>query len=119
VRRRSPRSSARPASSSLVFSASVRSRRMRSIARLRPVAISQAPGFAGAPPARPALGRDRKGVLGNFLRRGRSRRGSRSGRRGHGPALRGRPARSALHHRASGVLLDLGVSAPPASKRPG
>ena len=35
--------------SSFVFAASVRSRRMRSIARLRAVAISQAPGLSGAP----------------------------------------------------------------------
>jgi hypothetical protein len=36
-------------SSRRVFSASVRSRRMRSIARLRAVAISQARGLAGVP----------------------------------------------------------------------
>ena len=36
-------------SSSRVFSASVRLRRMRSMARLRAVVISQAPGLAGTP----------------------------------------------------------------------
>jgi hypothetical protein len=35
--------------SSFVFAWWVRSRRIRSIARLRPVAISQARGFSGAP----------------------------------------------------------------------
>jgi hypothetical protein len=37
------------AASSSVFAASVRSRRMRSIARLRAVARSQAPGLRGSP----------------------------------------------------------------------
>ena len=36
-------------SSSFVFSSRARSRRMRSIARLRAVVVSQAPGLAGAP----------------------------------------------------------------------
>jgi hypothetical protein len=42
-------STAAGTSSRRVFAASVRSRRRRSIARLRAVIVSQAPGFAGVP----------------------------------------------------------------------
>ena len=54
-------------SSSRVFAASVRSRRMRSIARLRAVVISQAAGLVGTSVARPALGGDRERLLGGLL----------------------------------------------------
>ena len=50
-----------------VFAASVRSRRIRSIARLRAVVTSQARGLSGAPVAGPALGGDRKRLLRGFL----------------------------------------------------
>ena len=50
-----------------VFAASVCSRRIRSIARLRAVVTSQAPGLAGRPVARPALGGDRERLLGGLL----------------------------------------------------
>ena len=50
-----------------VFAASVRSRRMRSMARLRAVVTSQAPGLAGSSVARPALRGDREGLLRGFL----------------------------------------------------
>ena len=58
-------------------------------------------GILRRPVARPALGGGSEGLLGG-PRRGRSRRGSRSGRRGRGPTRRGRSARgwSALHERA-------------------
>ena len=46
---------------------SVRSRRMRSIARLRAVVTSQAPGLVGHAVARPALGGDRERLLRGFL----------------------------------------------------
>ena len=45
----------------------MRSRRIRSIARLRAVVISQAPGLAGVAVARPALGGDRERLLRGFL----------------------------------------------------
>jgi hypothetical protein len=60
-------SSASGRSSSLVFSARVRSRRMRSSARRRAVVVSQAPGLSGVPSARPALRRDRESPLGCLL----------------------------------------------------
>ena len=47
--------------------ASVCSRRIRSIARLRAVATIQAPGFAGVPCARPALGGDDERILNRVL----------------------------------------------------
>ena len=47
--------------------ASVRSRRMRSIARLRAVVTSQARGWAGVTVPRPALGGDRERLLGGLL----------------------------------------------------
>ena len=46
---------------------SVRSRRMRSMARLRPVATSQATGCSGDPVAGPPLGRDRERLLSGLL----------------------------------------------------
>ena len=54
-------------SSSSVCAASVRSRRMRSIARLRAVTISHAAGVRGRPVARPAFGGDRERLLGGLL----------------------------------------------------
>ena len=54
-------------SSKRVFSASTRSRRSRSIARLRAVRVSQAPGLGGAALARPALGGGRERLLRGFL----------------------------------------------------
>ncbi len=60
-------SAASGTSSRRVFAASVRSRRMRSIARLRAVVTSQAPGLAGSSVARPALRGDREGLLRGFL----------------------------------------------------
>ena len=54
-------------SSSRVFSARVRLRRMRSMARLRAVVISHAPGLRGHAVARPAVGRDREGLLRGLL----------------------------------------------------
>ena len=60
-------SAASGTSSRRLFAASVRSRRMRSIARLRAVVTSQAPGFVGMPVARPALGGDRERLLRGLL----------------------------------------------------
>ena len=60
-------SAASGTSSSRVFAASVRSRRMRSIARLRAVVTSQAPRVGGGAVARPALRRDRERLLRGFL----------------------------------------------------
>ena len=60
-------SAASGTSSRRVFAASVRSRRMRSMARLRAVVISQAPGLVGHAVARPALGGDRERLLRGFL----------------------------------------------------
>ncbi len=86
--------------------ASVRSRRMRSIARLRAVDDEPArPGSRGRRRAASARRRSRTPPA-RPPRRGRSRRGSRSGSRGRGPTRRGRPARAAAH------------SPPPAAPRP-
>ena len=60
-------SAASGTSSRRVFAASVRSRRMRSIARLRAVVTSHAPGLVGHAVARPALGGDRERLLRGFL----------------------------------------------------
>ena len=60
-------STASGTSSSRVFAASVRSRRIRLIARLRAVVISHAPGLSGIAVARPALGGDRERLLRGLL----------------------------------------------------
>ena len=60
-------STASGTSSRRVFSASVRLRRIRSIARLRAVATSHAAGLDGRPVARPALRGDRERLLRGFL----------------------------------------------------
>ena len=54
-------------SSRSVLAASVRSRRIRSIARRRAVVISHTLGFVGLPSVRPALGGDRKRLLCDLL----------------------------------------------------
>ena len=50
-----------------VLASSVRSRRSRSMARLRAVVVSHAPGLRGRTLARPALGGDREGLLSGLL----------------------------------------------------
>ena len=62
-----PSSAASGTSSRRVFAASVRSRRMRSIARLRAVVISQRAGVGGHAVARPALRGDRERLLRGLL----------------------------------------------------
>ncbi len=54
-------------SSKRVFSARVRSRRMRSIARRRAVVMSHAAGLVGVPSTWPALCRSHEGLLRGFL----------------------------------------------------
>ena len=67
VSSRSSSSTAVGTSSRRVFAASVRSRRIRSIARLRAVVTSQARGLVGRPLARPARGGDGERVLRGLL----------------------------------------------------
>ena len=88
----------------------------RSIARLRAVIVSHAPGLGACPRAASARRRPRTPPA-RLPRRGRNRRGSRSGSRGRGPTRRGRPARAAPTSSPTAAPRPRRPSAPPESAR--